>query len=66
VQRAHRAVEIARELGDPALLARTLTACGCIAGLDFDLAASYFAEAIDLVRITGDDWRLSQILGRQA
>jgi predicted ATPase/class 3 adenylate cyclase/DNA-binding CsgD family transcriptional regulator len=63
---ADRAVEIARGLVDPALLARTLTACGCIAGLDFDLAASYFAEAIELVRITGDDWRLSQILGRQA
>src|SRR6185437_4407751 len=65
-EQVHRAVEIARELGDPALLVRTLTACGCIAGLDFDLAASYFAEAIDLARTIGDDWRLSQILGRQA
>lgn len=61
-----RAVATARELGDPALLARTLTACGCIAGLDFDSAASYFAEAIELARMLGDDWRLSQILGRQA
>src|SRR6185437_13590367 len=26
----------------------------------------YFAEAIDLARTIGDDWRLSQILGRQA
>ncbi len=63
---AHRALETARELGDPALLARVLTACGCIAILDFDLAAGYFGEAIDLVRATGDDWRLSQILARQA
>ncbi|OBA81639.1 transcriptional regulator [Mycobacterium sp. 1164966.3] len=63
---AEQAVEIARELGDPALLARTLTACGCIAGLDFDTAAPYFAEAMELCRTTGDDWRLSQILGRQA
>lgn len=63
---AQRAVEIARELDDPALLARTLTACGCIAGLDFDAAAPYFTEAIQLCRTTGDDWRLSQILGRQA
>ncbi|OBF80791.1 transcriptional regulator [Mycobacterium sp. 852002-51163_SCH5372311] len=63
---AQRAVEIARKLGDPALLARTLTACGCIAGLDFDAAALYFAEALELCRTTGDDWRLSQILGRQA
>lgn len=60
------ALQTARELGDPALLARTLTAAGCIAGLDFDSAAGYFAEAIELVRMTGDDWRLSQILGRQA
>jgi predicted ATPase/class 3 adenylate cyclase/DNA-binding CsgD family transcriptional regulator len=65
-EQVHRAVEVARELGDPALLVRTLTACGCIAGLDFELAASYFAEAIDVARTTGDDWRLSQILGRQA
>jgi predicted ATPase/class 3 adenylate cyclase/DNA-binding CsgD family transcriptional regulator len=63
---AQRAVEIARELGDPALLARTLTACGCIAGLDFEAAATYFVEAMELCRTTGDDWRLSQILGRQA
>ncbi|OBK18855.1 helix-turn-helix transcriptional regulator [Mycobacterium asiaticum] len=62
----HRALETARELGDPALLARTLTACGCIAVLDFDSAGKYLAEAIHLVRVTGDDWRLSQILGRQA
>lgn len=61
-----RAIGIAREIGDPALLARTLTGGGCIAGLDFDSAAVYFTEAIDLVRLTGDDWRLSQILGRQA
>jgi predicted ATPase/class 3 adenylate cyclase len=65
-EQVHRAVEIARELGDPALLVRTLTACGYVALLDFELAASYFAEAIDLARRTGDDWRLSQILGRQA
>ncbi len=61
-----RAIATARELGDPALLARTLAAAGCIAGLDFASAATYFAEAIDLARQTGDDWRLSQILGRQA
>jgi predicted ATPase/class 3 adenylate cyclase/DNA-binding CsgD family transcriptional regulator len=63
---AQRAVEIARELDDPALLARTLTACGYLAVLDFDTAATYFAEAMELCRRTGDDWRLSQILGRQA
>jgi len=61
-----RAVKVARDLGDPALLARALAAGGCIAGLDFDLAARYFGEATQLARLTGDDWRLSQILGRQA
>lgn len=66
VEQVHRALDTARELGDPTLLARTLTACGCIANLDFDSAAGYFTEAIDLVRASGDDWRLSQILGRQA
>lgn len=65
-KRAQRALALARELDDPALLARALTACGCVAGLDFDSAAEYFAEAGELARATGDDWRLSQILSRQA
>nr|WP_246398197.1 LuxR C-terminal-related transcriptional regulator [Mycobacterium vicinigordonae] len=66
MDQAERAVETARGLGDHALLSRTLTACGCLAGLDFDLAARYLSEANELARLTGDDWRLSQILGRQA
>lgn len=66
LEQVHGALETARELGDPTLLAHTLTACGCIANLDFVSAAKYFTEAIDLVRASGDDWRLSQILGRQA
>ncbi|GAB3008307.1 helix-turn-helix transcriptional regulator [Mycobacterium bourgelatii] len=65
-KRAQRALTLARELDDPALLARSLTACGCVAGLDFESAAIYFAEASELARVTGDDWRLSQILSRQA
>ena len=36
MNRAQRAVEIARELDDPALLARTLSACGYIAGARYD------------------------------
>ncbi|MDT5347050.1 MAG: hypothetical protein QOH91_337 [Mycobacterium sp.] len=68
LKRARRAVEIARELDDPALLARTLTSCGAIAGARYDAetAAVYFAEAIELARALDDRWRLSQILAWQA
>jgi predicted ATPase/DNA-binding CsgD family transcriptional regulator len=63
---AEEAVAIAREVGDQALLARALTACGGIASYHPDLARPYFAEAIDLARALDDQWRLSQILGWQA
>jgi DNA-binding CsgD family transcriptional regulator len=68
MDRAQRAVEIARELDDPALLARALTACGYIAGTgyDADAAAVYYAEAIDLARALDDRSRLSQILAWQS
>ncbi len=62
---AEEAVAIARELDDPALLARALTACGCIASLNTDLGRPYFAEAIGLARATGQLSTLSQILGWQ-
>ncbi len=59
---------IARDVDDPALLARTLTACGFIAGLGYqaELARKCFAEAIGLARAVDDQWRLSQILAEQA
>jgi tetratricopeptide (TPR) repeat protein len=65
---ARQALAIARELGDDALLARTLTTCGFVAGQRYDVAAArtYFTEAIDLVRASDDRWRLSQILTWQA
>jgi DNA-binding CsgD family transcriptional regulator len=66
IEHAQQAVGIARDIGDPALLARALTARGCAGGFDADLAAPYLAEAIDLARAIRDDWRLSQILARQA
>ena len=68
MDRAQRAVAIARELDDPALLARALTACGYIAGARYDAeaAAAYYAEAIELARTLDDRWRLSQILTWQA
>jgi DNA-binding CsgD family transcriptional regulator len=58
---------IARELDDPALLARALTACGFVAAYyRAEVAEPYFAEAIGLARATGDKWRLSQILAWHA
>jgi predicted ATPase len=60
------ALTIARELDDPALLVRALTACGSAAVYDAEVARRYFAEAIGLARELGDRWRLNQILGQQA
>jgi predicted ATPase/class 3 adenylate cyclase/DNA-binding CsgD family transcriptional regulator len=65
---AQQALAIAREVDDPALLGRALTACGYIAAVaqDAKVAGPYFAEAIGLARGLDDRWRLSQILGWQA
>ena len=59
---------IARDVDDPALLARTLTAYGFIAGQSYhdEVARECFAEAIVLARALDDQWRLSQILAQQA
>src|SRR5262249_54998620 len=63
-----QALAIAREIDDPALLARALTArCFIdIARYNTEIAAPYIAEAIGLARTIGDEWRLSQILSFQA
>jgi predicted ATPase/DNA-binding CsgD family transcriptional regulator len=67
MDQAQQAVAIARELNDPALLARALTACGVVANYDDrEVARPYFAEAMGLARAIGDRWRLSQILALQA
>jgi len=64
---AQQALAIAREVDDPALLARALTACGYIAAFfDAEAARAYLAEAMGLARALGDRWRLSQILIAQA
>lgn len=56
----------ARELGDPALVARALTACGCFANDDLEKGGAYFAEAADLARGIGDSWWLGQTLFLEA
>ncbi|HME15652.1 MAG TPA: LuxR C-terminal-related transcriptional regulator [Mycobacterium sp.] len=65
---AEQALAIARDVDDPALLARTLAACGFIAGAGYnaEVARACFAEAIGLARAVDDRWRLSRILALQA
>jgi predicted ATPase/class 3 adenylate cyclase/DNA-binding CsgD family transcriptional regulator len=67
LDQAQQALAIAREVDDPALLARALTAYGIIVALvGAELAGPYLVEAIGLARALGDRWRLSQILAWQA
>jgi predicted ATPase/class 3 adenylate cyclase/DNA-binding CsgD family transcriptional regulator len=66
MEQACEALAIAREVDDPALLARALAACGGVAVYDPEVARPYFAEAIAVARTLGDRWRLSQILYSQA
>ncbi len=63
---AEQALALARELDDPALLARALYACGSAVVFNSEAARPYFAEAIGLARALGDRWRMSQILCQQA
>ena len=65
VDQAAQALAIAREVDDPALLARALTAFGCVTGYNPAVARPYFAEAVDLARALDDSWTLSLILGWQ-
>jgi len=68
LDQSKQALTIAREVDEPAVLARALTACGFVAGLGqrVELARECFAEAIGLARAVDDRWRLSQILALQA
>jgi predicted ATPase/class 3 adenylate cyclase/DNA-binding CsgD family transcriptional regulator len=63
---AQHALALAREIEDPAVLARALATCGFAAAYNAELAGAYFAEAIELARELDDKWRLSQILTWQA
>ncbi|OBA83595.1 transcriptional regulator [Mycobacterium sp. 1164966.3] len=65
-EQATEALAIARQLDDPSLLVRALTACVGTAAFNAEEAATYFAEAIELARALSDKWRLSQLLGFQA
>jgi predicted ATPase/DNA-binding CsgD family transcriptional regulator len=65
-EQAEAALAKARASGDPALLARALTARGIVAALHGEAAQQHFAEAAELARTVGDRWRLCQVLGWQA
>ncbi|MDT5187393.1 MAG: hypothetical protein QOJ20_506 [Mycobacterium sp.] len=65
-EQAEKALAIAREINEPTLLARVLTACAYITMHDTELARSYFTQAVHLARELDDSWRLSQILARQS
>lgn len=56
----------ARDLGDPALVARALTARACFADADRDLGGACFAEAAAIARDIGDSWWLGQTLVLEA
>jgi DNA-binding CsgD family transcriptional regulator len=68
IDQAQQGLALARNVDDPAVLARALTACGFLAGQggNLELARKYLGEAIGLARTIGDRWRLSQILAAQA
>jgi DNA-binding CsgD family transcriptional regulator len=63
---ADQAVTMARETGDPVVVARALSARARGSGRDAVAAAPFIAEAIRLARDAGHGWILSQVLARQA
>ncbi len=65
LEEASQALAIAREIGDPGLVARALTACASTATFGPEAARPFVEEAIELARASGDGWWLSQILAWQ-
>jgi predicted ATPase/class 3 adenylate cyclase/DNA-binding CsgD family transcriptional regulator len=63
MEHAERAVAIARDLDDPAVLVRALASCSTVAVYDAETVLPLLAETVDLARALGDTWRLSQALG---
>ena len=62
----HRALALAREVGDPALVIRGLIARGVSTYYDEELAGPCFAEAAELAQGLDDPWIWSQIYVEQA
>jgi predicted ATPase/class 3 adenylate cyclase/DNA-binding CsgD family transcriptional regulator len=59
---ARQALAIAREIGDPALVGRALTACASTAAFNPDAARPYGDEAIEMARASNDRGWLCQVL----
>jgi len=66
IDQAQQALEIARALHDPALLARALSACCGNAAYQPGVATPYLAEALSVARELDDGWIMAQILFWQA
>jgi predicted ATPase/class 3 adenylate cyclase/DNA-binding CsgD family transcriptional regulator len=62
LQRGEEALAAARNLGDPALIAACLAACGALAYYSPDVSKTYLTDAIDLSRASGDRSKLCYIL----
>ncbi|WP_101952110.1 LuxR family transcriptional regulator [Mycobacterium sp. 3519A] len=62
LERGEQALTAARELGDPTLIASCLAACGALAYYSPEVSKTYLADAIDLLRATGNLSRLCHIL----
>jgi predicted ATPase/DNA-binding CsgD family transcriptional regulator len=65
LDRAQEALAAARELGNTALTAACLAACGALNYYSPDVARSYLAQAIDLARTSGDRSMLCHLLSYQ-
>jgi predicted ATPase/class 3 adenylate cyclase/DNA-binding CsgD family transcriptional regulator len=62
-EEAEQILATARELGNPALVLRALTACGSLANpYGREVAGPFFAEATELARELGDSRSLAQII----
>ena len=59
---AQQALALAREIGDPALTIRALTACAGTAAFDAAAAQPYADEAVELARTSGTPGQLSEAL----
>lgn len=66
LERAQDALAVARQLDDPTLVARILTACGMLAFYDADMAQSFFTEAVEISRASDDQWLICLIRNMQA
>ncbi|MBB5163410.1 LuxR C-terminal-related transcriptional regulator [Mycobacterium sp. AZCC_0083] len=66
LERAQEALDVARGLGDKALISLCLGACGAVAYFTPDVALSYIDEAVDVARASGDESILCDVRSYQA